>query len=70
MDDEPMLEHTAGAGNSFCARRGSQWLDEQDLLAHLVVLVRVENLGALLGSGASAGSLGDSRSRNSGSYDY
>lgn len=42
----------------YCARRGSQWLSEEDLQAHLAALLRVENVGVMLGAGASMGTLG------------
>ena len=42
----------------LCAKRGGQWLDGNDLHAHLAGLLRLENVGLLLGSGASAGPLG------------
>ena len=41
-----------------CARRGSQWMSRDDLQAHLAALVRLENVGVLLGAGASMGPLG------------
>jgi hypothetical protein len=40
------------------AKRGSQSLDGQALRAHLAALLRLENLGVLLGAGASADELG------------
>lgn len=40
----------------LCARRGSQWLSAEDLSAHLAALLRLENVGVLLGAGASMGS--------------
>lgn len=40
------------------ARRGGQWLDDLALRAHLAALLRLENVGLLLGAGASAGQLG------------
>ena len=55
---------TASANNSDsvtdspelpCARRGNQWLTKQDLEAHLAAVVRLENVGVLLGAGASVG---------------
>jgi hypothetical protein len=42
----------------ICARRGSQWLTTNDLEAHLAAVVRLDNVGVLLGAGASMGSLG------------
>ncbi len=42
----------------LCARRGSQWMSVEDLQAHLAALVRLENVGVLLGAGASMGPLG------------
>ena len=50
----PDLEATV----SPCARRGSQWLSQDDLEAHLAAVVRLENVGVLLGAGASLGMLG------------
>ena len=44
--------------SALCARRGSQWMSPDDLQAHLAALVRLENVGVLLGAGASMGSLG------------
>jgi hypothetical protein len=43
---------------TICAQRGQQWLTREDLRAHLAALLRLENVGALLGSGASVGPLG------------
>lgn len=43
---------------TLCAQRGGQWLTSEDLRAHLAALLRLENLGVLLGSGASIGALG------------
>lgn len=43
------------SGESFCARRGNQWLTKQDLEAHLAAVVRLEHVGVLLGAGASVG---------------
>lgn len=40
------------------ARRGSQWLDERALRAHLAALLRLENVGVFLGAGASVDQLG------------
>jgi hypothetical protein len=40
------------------AIRGSQWLDEEALRAHLAALLRLENIGVVLGAGASADQLG------------
>jgi len=48
----------AAAGHAVSARRGSQWLSQEDLQAHLAALVRLENVGVLLGAGASMGPLG------------
>ncbi len=42
----------------YCFRRGTQWMSKEDLEAHLAALIRLENVGVLLGSGASLGSLG------------
>lgn len=47
-----------GSSESICARRGASWLEQHDLEAHLAAIVRLENVGVLLGAGASAGSLG------------
>ena len=41
-----------------CIRRGNQWLEPDDLRAHLAALSRLENVSVLLGAGASAGPLG------------
>lgn len=41
-----------------CIRRGNQWLTENDLQAHLAAISRLDNVGVLLGAGASSGSLG------------
>ena len=49
---------TSAATESICARRGNQWLTKDDLEAHLAAVVRLENVGILLGAGASAGALG------------
>lgn len=44
---------------SFCVRRGTEWLHDQDeLTAHLAYLLRLDNVGVLLGAGASMGPLG------------
>lgn len=43
---------------SICARRGSQWLTPEGLEAHLAAVLRLENVGVLLGAGASKGPLG------------
>lgn len=51
-------EAPAPVAAPLVARRGAQWLDETDLRAHLASLFRLENVSALLGSGASAGPLG------------
>lgn len=40
------------------ARRGGQWMDERALRAHLAALLRLENVGVLLGAGASADRVG------------
>ena len=50
----PTLATTA----STCVRRGNQWLKQDDLEAHLAAVVRLENVGVLLGAGASMGVLG------------
>lgn len=42
----------------ICVRRGNQWLDRDELEAHLAALVRLENVGVLLGAGSSMGPLG------------
>jgi hypothetical protein len=42
----------------ICARRGSQWLSQDDLEAHLAAVIRLENVGVLLGAGGSMGPLG------------
>ena len=47
-----------GTNESICARRGASWLQKDDLEAHLAAVVRLENVGILLGAGASVGSLG------------
>jgi hypothetical protein len=44
--------------SGFCAQRGGQWLSSDDVQAHLAALLRLENVGVLLGSGASIGPLG------------
>ena len=50
---------TSGEGTQrFCARRSNQWLEAEELEAHLAALVRLENVGVLLGAGASMGPLG------------
>lgn len=49
---------TATARISPCVRRGQQWLSEDDLRAHLAAVLRLENVGVLLGAGASMGPLG------------
>ena len=49
---------TSAATESICARRGNQWLTKDDLEAHLAAVVRLENVGILLGAGASAEALG------------
>lgn len=41
-----------------CIRRGNQWLNSDELQAHLAAIIRLENVGVLLGSGASVGALG------------
>lgn len=46
------------ATTPLCARRGLQWMGREDLEAHLAALVRLENVGVLLGAGASMGPLG------------
>ena len=43
---------------TFCAKRGGQWLTPEDFQAHLACLLRLDNIGVLLGSGASMGTLG------------
>ncbi len=43
---------------TICARRGGQWLSPDDLQAQLACLLRLDNIGVLLGSGASMGTLG------------
>ncbi|RMG23055.1 MAG: hypothetical protein D6724_09185 [Armatimonadetes bacterium] len=47
-----------GSAAAICARRGNQWLSPDDLEAHLAAVVRLENVGVLLGAGASLGALG------------
>lgn len=42
----------------ICARRGSRWLSRDDLQAHLAASIRLENIGLLLGAGASSGGVG------------
>ena len=51
---EPSLAGVA----PLCVRRGSRWLTEDELCAHLAASVRLENVGVLLGAGASVGALG------------
>lgn len=66
MAKTPTTPTTANAGppapatvsNKLCARRGSQWLSQEELHAHLAALLRVDNVGTLLGAGASSGPLG------------
>ena len=48
----------ASTTKTICARRGNQWLTQDDLEAHLAAVVRLENVGILLGAGASVGALG------------
>lgn len=49
---------TVSPSNPVCYRRGSHWLTREDLQAHLAAILRLENVGVLLGSGASIGDLG------------
>ena len=41
------------ATQTMCARRGSLWLCEAELDAHLAAIIRLENVGVLVGAGAS-----------------
>lgn len=56
--DQIEVKARAAPPPPFCARRGSQWMSREDLQAHLAALVRLENVGVLLGSGSSVGLLG------------
>ncbi len=47
-----------------CCRRGGKWLTGDDLQAHLAAVLRLENVGVLLGSGASIGALGGKTMRD------
>lgn len=42
------------------ARRGKHWLQIDELRAHLAAVLRLENVGVLLGAGTSIGGLGGS----------
>ena len=44
--------------HEFYAKRGSQELSEEELTAHIAMAVRLENVGVLLGCGASKGAGG------------
>lgn len=59
METEPAYGRSAASVEEqdvgFCARRGTQWMSLDDLQAHLAALLRLENVGVLLGSGASMG---------------
>lgn len=63
MDTEA-LSVLGGAGRalenkeSVFAIRGGVYMKKEELEAHLAALIRLENVGVLLGAGASAGSLG------------
>lgn len=52
------IPSAAPAEPTFCARRGGHWLTSDDLQAHLACLLRLDNIGVLLGAGASMGPLG------------
>ncbi len=54
----PPSKPTSSNDESICARRGSQWLTPEGLAAHLAAVLRLENVGVLLGAGASIGPLG------------
>ena len=43
---------------ALCARRGSQWLTQESLNAHLAAALRLESVGLLLGAGASRDPVG------------
>lgn len=58
LDADAPASQNMQEGSSFCARRGGQWLASDDLQAHLACLLRLDNVGVLLGSGASMGPLG------------
>lgn len=47
-----------GTSSMVIARRGEQWMTEDEIRAHLASVVRLEHVGLFLGSGASCGSLG------------
>ncbi|MBI5536038.1 MAG: SIR2 family protein [Deltaproteobacteria bacterium] len=53
-----LVAPTSVVGADVCARRGGRWLSTEDLEAHLAAVVRLENVGTLLGAGASMGPLG------------
>jgi len=53
-----MTGSSSTSDDAICARRGGQWLSQTDLRAHLAAGIRLENVGALLGAGASVGPLG------------
>jgi hypothetical protein len=57
-DQDPTTEPLPAPSPVPCARRGSRWLFDDELRAHLAACVRLENVGVLLGAGASVGPLG------------
>ncbi len=49
---------TVKNGTDPVARRGSKWITEEQLRGHLASLLRLPNVGFLLGAGTSCGALG------------
>jgi hypothetical protein len=58
MTTTPSTGTTSASPPPPCIRRGAQWLSEGDLQAHLATMLRLENVGILLGAGTSMGALG------------
>src|SRR5690606_10037661 len=61
-DYRPYLRSSSGAagadgelGMTFFAIRGSRQLTSEEFLAHIALAIRLENVGVLLGAGASKG---------------
>ena len=58
MPDRVVSTRPPSASDSDCVRRGGRWLCTEELRAHLAAILRLENVGVLLGAGTSTGTLG------------
>ncbi len=55
---KPSVSPTPDESDVCVVRRGDQWMEQGELRGHLAALMRLENVGVLLGAGASCGDLG------------